>query len=136
VSFKNITLGTRRAALLTVKFIDNKAFEADFLFNPPSKTQAIKYYNKLNSELTGIYGQSQPFRITNGAYQKGHISEWSAIKLGQVEYSSYWTDMLAEDANLLKTSITRSLSVELTYQDGKLLKLDIKRQVLRRQNGT
>ncbi|MGZ3752282.1 MAG: hypothetical protein ACXVAU_13460, partial [Mucilaginibacter sp.] len=57
LAFSNAKLGTRKATGLLVKFVNNKAFEADYFFDPEVEAHIINEYNELVADITRVYGE-------------------------------------------------------------------------------
>jgi len=56
LAFDNVHLGHRETDMFLIRFVDNKAYEADFVFKPADENHAIQYYDRLISDLDDIYG--------------------------------------------------------------------------------
>jgi len=116
--YKNIKLGHRDAGIFVVKFVDNKAYEADFIFDPGADAHTIEYYFSLVNDLNENYGigdSKKTFKEPYNDEDEDNI-KISAIRNGNAEYKTYWKS----DGNFIKVEIEEALAVLLIYQDGKL----------------
>lgn len=120
LSYKNIKLGHRNAAVFLVKFFNNKAFEADFLFDAEMDAKTLEYYKELVSDINENYGKGQE----NNKYQEPYNAEdddgikINAIQNGKAEFETVWES--SPTKNTISTSISTELTVVLTYQDSNL----------------
>ena len=128
LDFSDVPLGLRKSVLLIVKFVDDKAFEADFFFSPDLEAHIIDYYDSINKDLTLIYGEGNSFKNFKEPYTDGDGYEISAIKLGNADYSTYWPKDAKDDANSVGTNITNTMFIRLRYQDAKLVDIAIAKQ--------
>jgi hypothetical protein len=127
VVYKNIKLGHREAGIFLVKFIDNKAFEADFIFDPGLDAKTIEYYLALVNDINENYGTGDMQKKFQEPYndQDDDGIKINAMKDGKAVYATYWQ---SASNNTIKASIETSLAVMLTYQDGDLTDQAINKQ--------
>ncbi|MES2275483.1 MAG: hypothetical protein V4592_05645 [Bacteroidota bacterium] len=129
IGFSNVTLGGRKVSTLFVHFINDKAYEALFMFRPELETQSIEYYNSLVKDIDGVYGAGKPYKDFKKPYADGDGYEITAIKTGNANYETSWEngDNLAWVAILPRDE---RIVLRLTYRDGKLFQLytDAKKQ--------
>lgn len=127
VTFNNVSLGHRQTVTFFVRFVNNKAFEADYFFDPGLEAKTIEYYNELISDLTDVYGKGQSFKNFKDPYKDGDGYETTAISSGNADYVTFW-----EDANNNKNSISLKIQpnfhVKLIYQDAVLVQEAIAKQ--------
>jgi hypothetical protein len=124
LEFKNVKLGHRDAVIFDVRFVKNKAFQADFYFLAPLESQTIEYYDGLVSDISDVYGPGKSFKNFKSPYQDGDGFEMTAIKLGKAEYSTFW---IIGD-NSIAEKILPAMGIKLTYQDTALTQLAIDEQ--------
>jgi hypothetical protein len=127
VYFKNLKLGHRAAGAFIVKFIDNKAYEGDFLFDPGADAHTLEYYFSLVNDINESYGTGDLRKNFKDPYNDKDEDDIkiSAIKNGNAEYVTYWQ---SENKNTIAASIDEGLAVLLTYQDETLTGEAVKRQ--------
>ncbi|MDB4903096.1 MAG: hypothetical protein JWQ63_2377 [Mucilaginibacter sp.] len=119
--YKNIKLGHRDAGAFMVKFVDDKAFEADFIFDPGLDAKTIEYYKILVNDISENYGKG----FDHKNYQEPYNNEdddgikIDAMKDGKVEYFTIWQSEPSK--NTIKASVDVSLAVILKYQDSELV---------------
>jgi hypothetical protein len=124
LEFMGVKLGHRTASMFAVKLIDNKAFEADFFFDPELEAKAIDEYDALGSDINEVYGKGEATKKFKSPYSDGDGFELTAIKSGSADYQTVWQS----GDNTISESIDNDLSTELTYQDGPLVHQAISRQ--------
>ncbi|WP_461451088.1 hypothetical protein [Mucilaginibacter sp.] len=128
IAFDNVSLGHRETEIFFVRFVDNKAFEADFTFTPADNNHAIEYYNSLVSDLNDIYGKGESTKKFTAPYVEGDGHEQGALVLGAAEFNTYWE---ASNDNAINASIEKedlTLTVKLVYQDAALFSQAIDKQ--------
>ncbi|MDF2430816.1 MAG: hypothetical protein JWP44_447 [Mucilaginibacter sp.] len=125
--YKNIKLGHRDAGAFIVKFIENKAFEADFIFDPGLDAKTIDYYNDLVADLNSNYGKGDFKPIYKDPYSAtdNDGDKIVGMKNAEVTYETYW---LSDNKNTIAATINESLAVLLTYQDEALTGIALKKQ--------
>ncbi len=124
LEFTGVKLGHRTASVFGVKLIDNKAFEADFFFDPDLQAKIIDEYNALGSDINEVYGKGESTKTFKSPYADGDGFELTAIKSGNADYQTIWRS----GDNTISESIDDDLSIELSYQDGPLIDQAISRQ--------
>jgi hypothetical protein len=117
LQFTNVKLGHRASSLFAVKLIDNKAYEADFFFDPELEAKIIDEYDALASDLNDVYGKGTASKKFKSPYTDGDGFEITAIKSGNAEYQTIWES----GENTLSAEIDSDMSIELTYQNGPLI---------------
>jgi hypothetical protein len=121
--YKNVKLATRQVDLFYVRFVDNKAFEADLLFLAPLEAQTIEFYDKIVEDISNVYGTGQAFKTFKYPYTEGDGYELTAIKTGNADFHTYW-----QLNNIISASITPPLGIKLLYQDVKLVEIAVEKQ--------
>src|SRR5581483_6987501 len=90
LAFDNVTFAHRKVDFLVVRFVDNKAFEADFTFTPQDDNHAIEYYDNLVNDVNEIYGKGEATKKFSDPYKDGDGHEMSALMIGAADYSTLW----------------------------------------------
>jgi len=120
LAFNNISLGHRAAEFLIVRFVDNKAFDAEFTFKPDDN-HVIEYYKSLESDLNDIYGKGEDDIKYTAPYKEGDGHDEGALVVGAAQYSTNWQ---AANNNMINITIQKQeialLEIVLTYQDDAL----------------
>jgi hypothetical protein len=129
LEFDNASLGHRETDVLGVKFVNNKAFEADFYFKSGDQSNIIEYYDSLVTDITDIYGKGDTVRKFTPPYYEGDGHEIGALLVGAAKMNTMW---MAANKNIIEASIEKiddtTLDVELIYQDGVLVDEAIAKQ--------
>lgn len=124
LEFTNVKLGHRTSSFFAVKLIDNKAFEADFFFDTEPEAKAIEAYDALVNDINDIYGKGDVTKTFKEPYKDGDGYELLAIKSGKADYKTIW----GSGDNSIWASIGDDLSIELTYLNGPLIEVAVKKQ--------
>lgn len=127
MTYKNIKLGHRDAGLFVIKFINNKAFEADFIFDPGLDAKTLDYYYSLVDDINDNYGKGQSTATFKSPYSDKDPDNEKilAIKNAEGDYSSFWQ---SSNKNTISITITDDLAVILKYQDSVLVQEAINSQ--------
>jgi hypothetical protein len=116
--FRRTKLGHRDAVSFIVKFVNDKAYEADFIFKPGLEAKTVDYYNELVNDMNENYGKGDSKIDFKSPYSEkdDELTKIVAIKTAMAEYKTFW-----ESAdNAIVVQVTEALTVDLIYQDGKL----------------
>ena len=119
LALDHVKIGTRIASVM-VKFINDKAFEADYLFVPEVEGKLLDLYKGVNEDITLAYGnKKQVSEKYKEPYKEGEEESLTLIGLsaGNIDFTTSWFDS-AE--NSIQITITTDMIVKLTYQDSKL----------------
>lgn len=116
VYFSDVNLGSRATIVFFVLFVNDKAYESIFGFQPEKGPQAIEYYNSLVKDISEIYGKGKSNRLFKSPYKEGDGDEISAIEGGYANYFTNWKD----DKKVIQASINDKLNIQLTYEDESL----------------
>jgi len=116
LKFTGVKLGHRVSTLFAVKLINNKAYEADFVFEPELEAKIIDEYDALASDLNDVYGKGKASKKFKSPYTDGDGFEITAIKSGNAEYQTFWES----GENTLAEEIDSDVLILLTYQNGPL----------------
>jgi hypothetical protein len=119
LALDHVKIGTRVASVM-VKFINDKAFEADYLFLPEVEGKLLELYKGVDNDITLAYGSTK--QVSNkykDPYKEGEEESLTLIGLsaGNIDFTTSWFDS-AE--NSIQITITTDMIVKLTYQDNKL----------------
>jgi hypothetical protein len=121
--FTSVTQGTRKDIILIVKLNDNKAYEAHLAFPNELGKKSIEYYDALVKDISEIYGLGQVHKDFTPPYHAGDGQEVDAIKSGNAQYITIWSDY----KNAIELTIDPSLYVLLIYQDSALYDIALKK---------
>lgn len=124
LAFTNVHLGQREAAIFIVRFVDGKAYRAEFTFEPEDDYHAIEYYNGLVNDVNEIYGKGQSTKKFTSSFVEGDGHEVGALLIGAASIYTIWQ---SANNNLINASIDKdeedgstSLEISLIYQDDAL----------------
>jgi hypothetical protein len=116
VAFTNVKLGHRSSVGFAVRFFNNKAFFAVFLFQADVEPKTVAYYDNLVSDITDIYGAGAATREFRSGFVDGDGNESTAIENGYADLYTVWN----ANNNSMRASISNKLLILLTYQDDAL----------------
>jgi len=123
IGFSNIKLGGRPVSTLFVHFVNDKAYEAVFIFTPEQEPKIIDYYNAVVKDISDVYGVGKTKKKFKAPYTEGDGYEITAIKTGNADYETDWVDGVNYIIALIrKDTKINALTVRLFYNDGKLRK--------------
>jgi len=119
LSFHNVKLGQRSADGLFVRFIDNKAYFALFIFTPDKQPQSVEYYTALVNDISDVYGKGESTSDFKSPFKDGDGNEMTAIQEG---YTTIFTDWHSGTNSVQATIHGTSdlITVLLIYQDDTL----------------
>lgn len=123
-NYDNVKIGNRRVDLFSVRFVDNKVFQADFYFIPKLEANTIDFYNEIVQDITLVYGAGDSFKNFQKPYEEGDGYELTAIKLGKAKYKTYWT----RKNTIVTEIIPDAMAIRLEYQDSDLVQIAINKQ--------
>src|ERR1700759_5645130 len=66
--FDNVKLGSHQASYLSVTFVDDKAYLADFYFKPEVEGDTFKVFNSIADDLNGVYGAGKFYQHFESPY--------------------------------------------------------------------
>lgn len=122
LTFLDVKIGSLTAFLAMTKFVDNKLFEVNFIFESENSNEIQDLYRKISNIIEGKYGIGKSYRDFKYPYSDGDDDMIIAIKNGYADISTYWTNFTNE-SDAISTeilSISDMLSVSLCYQNGEL----------------
>jgi len=117
LDFGSITYGHRQTTEFGVKFVDNKAYQAVFIFKADEEPKTIIYYNNLINDINENYGPGDQHRIFRSPYADGDGDEITAISGGYADYFTNWFD---SNKNDIQVKITSEMNVIVFYTNGTL----------------
>ena len=114
LAFNNVNLGVRKANAFLVRFINNKAFEADYIFDPGLEAKTIPEYDDLCADITKVYGNGEVTKDYTSPYAEGDGSTLLGLSAGKIDFHTIWSDA---NNNTIAVSINTDMTVQLQYQD-------------------
>lgn len=119
LAFSHVKLGYRETEGFVVKFVNNKAFEADYIFKPDVEAHIFDMYNGLVEDVTRVYGKGDVVLQYNDPYKEGESNSDTLIGLsaGKIDYHTLWVDA---NNNSIGITISTDMTVDLKYQNDKL----------------
>lgn len=119
--FNNVKLGKDRAKVLFVRFVNNKAYDADFYFVPDVSGHALSMYNGFVNDFTGVYGAGQAIKNYTSPYNADDTSTLElGLLVGKVDYHTDFTDSNTNYIEIGLTPINSQLEIEISYLDNTL----------------
>ncbi len=124
--FKGVTFAGRDAQFISFEFVNDKFYMGTVVLNAPSEFKIVSLYNDIRSELgTKYFAASKTVETYDLPYKKGDGNTETAIKLGKVNFSSYWYFKNPKSArkdvvNSIFLTITFKMNIKIVYQDGVL----------------
>lgn len=131
LAFNNVKLGLRKADAFLVRFVNNKAFEADYIFDPGLEAKAIPEYDDLCADITKVYGEGQVTKDYTSPYAEGDGNTLLGLSSGKIDFHTDWFDA---NNNSVEASITTDMTVQLEYQDKVLTDEAIAHQDAKQKN--
>ena len=127
LAFSNAKLGTREAAAFLVRFVNDKAFEADYIFAPQVEAKVIDDYKDLVADITRVYGAGKAINHYNDPYNDGEglNDSLTGLAVGKIDLHTTWFD---NNKNSVTVSIETNMVVKLQYQDDALTNRAIEKQ--------
>lgn len=114
LAFDHVKLGLREASDFLVRFVNDKAFEADYIFDPDVEAKVIPDYDNLVTDIAKVYGDGQVTKTYNSPYAEGDGSTLLGLSAGKIDFHTSWFDAAN---NSVVVSITTDMVVQLQYQD-------------------
>ena len=127
LTFRNATLAHRSVHGLIVKFVNNKACQAVFIFNPDVEAKIIEEYKDLTTDISRAYGEGQATNNYKYPYKDGEELSDTLVGLsaGKIDMSTVWFDA---KKNAIGIEITTDMTIDLKYEDSKLMDEAIAKQ--------
>lgn len=119
--FKNVILGSRTCADFIVSFANDKACQAEFIFDPEGESKSVEYFINLKNDLNSVYGEGE----TTPNPERYDDDDVTAIKSGKAIYEMYrhdgnnliWLHIILSNYSEIRVSlIYRSNSLSNLYQ--------------------
>lgn len=131
--FDGIKFAGRETLFIRFEFVDKKFHTATAFFKPNLSSKTIDLYNEIKSEINEkYYITEEDFEIYRSPYEKGDGYTESAIRLGKASFSAFWkyknTNTTEDVNNYIALEINENLNIELSYQDGVLVKISSQRK--------
>jgi hypothetical protein len=121
LSITNVTMGTKKPAMVICKFVNNKLYDIGVYFIPTVEAKTQELFDEISSTIVSKYGEGRSFRHFSGKYTDGDGFEMQAVKLGFADIATYWSKFLNNNAISLEIyPLKDNLYVKLTYQDDRL----------------
>ncbi len=122
LAYDDVTFAQRKAFFVILKFYKNQFYEATVTYKP-DPDMVINQFEKMATELKSSYGETTVFHNFTKPYELGDGYELSAIKQGKADYAAYWSTANSDgNKNFISLDISKDLYVDLTYQDGTIIK--------------
>ncbi|MFI5162934.1 MAG: hypothetical protein ACHQHN_16755 [Sphingobacteriales bacterium] len=121
IIFTGLSIGGHRTAMLGVKFVNNKAYEAGFMFSDFKEDDILTYYDTFCTDITAVYGKGT---MTNNFGNSNNMLRILKLKSGNATCSTVWESKNKNTISLTFRPIDQSLYVLLLYQDGVLWDLN------------
>jgi hypothetical protein len=124
--FKGIPFAGREVQFISFEFENNKFYMGTVMLNSPGEFKTVGLYNDVRSELnTKYFNASKTVEAYDSPYKKGDGNTETAIKLGKVNFSSFWyfknpKSTRKDIINSISLSITYKMLIKIIYQDGVL----------------
>jgi hypothetical protein len=124
--FKGIPFAGRDVQFISFEFVNNKFYTGTVVLNSTGEFKTVSLYNEVRSELnTKYFNASKTIEAYDSPYKKGDGNTETAIKLGKVNFSSYWyfknpKSSRKDIVNSIFLSITYKMVIKIIYQDGVL----------------
>ena len=121
LSFSGLTLANRKTLFCVVKFVDNKAYEADLGFADFDQMNSLSYYDDLAEDIAAVYGAGQTSNNFGNSNNEKRIKRLIA---GSAFGQTVWRTKNKNTIFLYFQSINGSLQIILQYQDHGLWNLN------------
>ncbi len=116
LDFNNVKLGHRITVDFDIRFTDNKAYSAVFIFKAEDDPHTVGYYNLLVNDINDTYGDGKSTKEFKSPYKNGDGNEELAIEGG---YADIFTDWESNNCSI-QASVSNKFEILLLYQDDKL----------------
>lgn len=121
VSFTNFIFSNRKVSVCLIKFVDNKAYEADFYFADFIEKDILSYYDSLSDDIKAVYGKGD--FSSNFSDSEDNTKRIWRLKSGNDASKWLWVSKNKNVIALQFQNINHFLHVELIYQDVALLNI-------------
>jgi hypothetical protein len=121
LEFTGLTIGGRKALGCIVKFVDNKVYQADFVFNDFDQisdgNSPLVYYDNFATDITAVYGKGQ---MSNNFGDVSNTVRIRRLISGNASVQTIWESKNKNSLSLFFQSVNQSLLLTLEYQDSTL----------------
>jgi len=118
--FAGFTVSGREVGCV-IKFVDNKAYEADFIFVVSPEDEVLDFYDNLRNDINAVYGKG--ILTNNFRDSENNRTRIRMLKSGNQFCTTLWRSKNKNAASLEFQSTVHSLNVMLVYQDAALFSL-------------
>jgi hypothetical protein len=116
--FNGLTLSGRKVFVLKVSFVDNKAYQADFIFNDYSESDVLQYYVNLSTDIEAVYGKGD---ITYDFGDSNNTTRIRRLKSGNASCKTIWQTKNKNTILLTFLPVDNTLlDIELLYRSSSL----------------
>ena len=122
LTFMNVPINGKKAIVLNVRFVDNKVYQADFIFADFDDIDALNYYDNFSNDITAVYDKG---KMTNNFGNSNNSARIKRLKSGNASCSTYWQSKNKNTVSLFFESLEgQKLEVYLQYQSSALWDLN------------
>lgn len=114
--YENIKLGHRNTTYFKVRFVDDKAYEALFVFKPDAEGDTFTYYFGLLNDINDIYGKGDLETSYTDPYSEKDSDANKLVAL-QNDDATFVTNWISTNKNAIQAQIDKDLDVVLFYID-------------------
>ncbi len=119
IVFRNFIFSDRYVFSCVIKFVDNKVFEAVFLFSDFAEKDILGYYDNISADITSIYGIGQ---VNNNFRSSENNSTRIGRLISEREFcKTIWQSKNNNAMTLDFESVDNSLIIRLVYEDDDLI---------------
>jgi hypothetical protein len=110
----------RKVFACAVKFVDDRAYEADLIFSDFAEKQLLDYYDNFAADITAVYGKGT---LTNNFGNMDNPQRIRGIKSGSASCQTLWRSKNGNAVQLKMIYSKPNLQIALQYQDSALWSL-------------
>gem|GEM_PF-1877122 len=125
LGFSGIAIGSRHVLFCFVKFVDNKAFEADFVFSDFEQIDALSYFDELAGDISVVYGGGL---MSNNFGNYSNDKRIKRLLSGDAYGFTVWRSKNKNAIYLYFQIVNQSLQIILQYLDRDLWNLNAQRR--------
>lgn len=125
LGYSNVSFGGRTPMLMLFKFDDSTFFEGSVFFKHDLESRTLDLYNDIKEDVTSKYGDGESYESYDYPYEKSDGHWETALKLGKAHISTFW---VKHSGAAIQLEVTNDFSIELSYQDKKLIKQVVNKQ--------
>jgi hypothetical protein len=105
--FTGLTMSGRKVFFSDVRFVNNKAYQADFAFGDFNEKDILTYYENLSNDISAVYGNGT---LTNNFTDADNSTRIQKLRSGS---ATCWTVWQSENKNTI--TLTYLLSDQVLY---------------------